>query len=203
MFPAATAAERQARIDDNRRAIDECAALGSSTLVLVCGGMVDRGIDESRKFVVEGIAAITAHADAAGVNMGIEPLHPMFAADRSVINTLGQALDMAERLDSPRIGLVIDVYHVWWDPDLYRQIERARGRIFGFHVNDWIVPPPDLLMGRGMMGDGVIELRRVRAAVQRAGYLGPIECEIFNRAIWDMPGDEALALMKQRYLEYC
>ncbi len=203
MFPAPSAPERQAKIDDNRLAVDECAALGCDTLVLVCGGMSGCPIDAARGMVRDGIAAVTDHAARNGVRLGIEPLHPMFAADRSVINTLRQALDLAEEIGSTGVGVIIDVYHVWWDPDLYSQIERARGRIFGFHVSDWLAPLPDALLGRGMMGDGTIDIRRIRGAVQAAGYGGPIECEIFNRRIWDTPGDEILRLMKQRYLERC
>ena len=203
MFPAATAPERQARIAENYRAIDECSELGSDTLVLVCGGPHGRDIQEARRMVEDGIGAIAPYAAERGIHLGIEPLHPMFAGDRSVICQLGPALDIAERVGSPNVGVIIDVYHVWWDPGLYRQVERASGRIFGFHVNDWIVPPPDLLMGRGMMGDGIIELRRIRAAVQAAGYQGPIECEIFNRKIWEDPGDQVLSLMKERFLQYC
>ena len=135
------------------------------------------------------------------MRLGIEPLHPMFAADRSVIVTLEQANDLAARLADDSVGVVIDVYHVWWDPQVYTEIERAAGRIFGFHVNDWLVPTPDVLLGRGMMGDGVIELRRLREAVDRAGYSGPIEVEIFNQTIWDAPGDEVLALMVERFRE--
>jgi sugar phosphate isomerase/epimerase len=203
MFPAASEPQRRTNIDDNRRAIEECVELGSSTLVLVCGGLAGCAIDDARRMVREGIAAILPYASERGVRLGIEPLHPMFAADRSVISMLGQALDMAEEIDPSRVGVIVDVYHVWWDPDLFAQIERARGRIYGFHVSDWLVPPPDVLLGRGMMGDGVIEIRRIRAAVQASGYSGPIECEIFNRDIWAMPEDEVLALMKQRYLEHC
>ncbi len=203
MFPAASAAGRRAQIDDNRSAVDECAELGCNTLVLVCGGMAGCTVEEARGMVRDGIAAVVDHAAARCVRLGIEPLHPMFAADRSVINTLGQALDLAEDIAAPGLGVIIDVYHVWWDPSLYAQIRRARGRIFGFHVSDWLVPPPEVLLGRGMMGDGVIDLRRIRGAVQEAGYDGPIECEIFNRRIWDTPGGEVLELMKQRYLEYC
>ncbi len=203
MFPAASAAERQKRIDETRRAIDECAALNSDTLVLVCGGLHSRDIREARRMVEDGIATLIPHARECGVRLAIEPLHPMFASDRSVVSQLGEALDIVERLGSPQVGVVIDVYHVWWDPSLYRQIERARGRIFGFHVNDWLSPPPDILMGRGMMGDGVIELRRIRCAVQAAGYSGPIECEVFNRDIWAAPGDDVVSLMKRRFIEYC
>ena len=202
MFPAATAAERQARIDDNRRAIDEAAALGADLLVLVCGPAPDRDIQAARAMVRDGIAQLLPYAAERGIRLAVEPLHPMFAADRSVIVTLAEANALVEHFDTPTLGVVIDVYHTWWDPELYTQIARAGRRIFGFHVNDWLVPPPDWLLGRGMMGDGVIELRRIRTAVDAAGYTGPIEVEIFNQAIWDLPGDEVLALMRERYLAH-
>jgi sugar phosphate isomerase/epimerase len=150
--------------------------------------------------VEDGIAAIIPYAAQRGVKLGIEPLHPMFAGDRSVIVTLEQANSLVQRLDSPHVGVVIDIYHVWWDPNVYQQIALAQGHILGFHVSDWIVPPPDLLLGRGMMGDGIVELRRLRAAVEQAGYSDLIEVEIFNRALWDMPGDDVLALMKERFI---
>jgi sugar phosphate isomerase/epimerase len=201
MFPAATAEERRARIDDNRRGIDEAAELGAPVLVLVCGPAPDRDIDGARGMIAEGIAAVVGHARERGVKLGIEPLHPMFAADRSAITTLGEANRLAAQFDADAVGVVIDVFHVWWDAEVYTQIERARGRIFGFHVSDWLVPLPDVLLGRGMMGDGVIELRRLRSAVEAAGYAGPVEVEIFNRQIWDTPGDEVLGVMKDRYLE--
>lgn len=202
MFPAATAAERQARIDDNRRAIEEAAELGADVLVLVCGPAPDKDIAAARQMVEDGIDAVVPYAQACGVKLGIEPLHPMYAAERSVINTLAQANAIAEKYTPEQVGVVVDVFHVWWDPQLYEQIARASGRILGFHVSDWIVPTPDLLMGRGMMGDGVIDLRRIRQAVEEAGYSGPIEVEIFNRVIWDMQGDDVLALTKQRYLQH-
>jgi sugar phosphate isomerase/epimerase len=202
MFPAATPTERGARIEDNRRAIDEAAELGTDVLVLVCGAAPDRDIGAARTMVAEGIAELVPYARERGVRLGIEPLHPMFAADRSVIVTLGQANALAERFPAEQVGVVVDVYHVWWDPDLYEEIGRAAGRILGFHVNDWIVPTPDLLLGRGMMGDGVIEIRRIRAAVEVAGYGGPIEVEIFNQALWDTPGDAVLAQMAERYLAH-
>jgi sugar phosphate isomerase/epimerase len=196
MFPALTAAERQGKIDDNKLAIDEAATLGTEVLVLVCGPAPDSDIDGARHMVEDGIAAVKSHADARGVKLGIEPLHPMFAGDRSVVVSLAQANGMAERLG---VGVVIDVYHVWWDPDVYAQIERAKGYILGFHVNDWIVPLPDMLKGRGMMGDGKIEIKRLREAVDRAGYQGPIEVEIFNQKLYDMPGDDLMKLMVERY----
>jgi sugar phosphate isomerase/epimerase len=145
---------------------------------------------------------VLPYAEQAGVKLGIEPLHPVFAADRSVISTLGQANDIVERLGSQQVGVIIDVYHVWWDPELYRETERSAGHILGFHVNDWLRGGGDPLMSRGMMGDGVIELRRVRKTVEAAGYAGPIEVEIFNEGVWAMPGDDALELIKERYLEH-
>src|SRR5438876_4547241 len=126
----------------------------------------------------------------------------MFAGDRSVIVMLAQANQLVERFQSEVVGVVIDVYHVWWDPDVVTQIQRAAGHILGCHVSGWPISLPDTLMGRGMMGDGIIDLRHLRTQVDAAGYTGPIEVEIFNRTIWDTPGDITLALMTQRYLEY-
>jgi len=126
----------------------------------------------------------------------------MYAAERSVVVSLAQANAMAETHSPDQVGVVIDVFHVWWDLDLDRQIAQAADRILGFHISDWIVPTPDLLMVRGMMGDGVIEISRIRESLETAGYRGPIEVEIFNQAIWDAPGDEELALMKRRFLEH-
>lgn len=207
MFTASSAAERAARIDDNRRAIDECAELGSDTLVLVCGGIPQGGdLAGARAMVWDGIAAIAPYARERGVRLGIEPLHPMFCADRSVVTTLGQALSAAERLNrpfpagEPAVGVIVDAYHVWWDPAVEADIARAGRSIVGFHVSDWITPLPAVLEGRGMMGDGWISLRALRQAVDRAGYDGPIECEIFNRDLWSEPGDAVLGLMKARYL---
>jgi sugar phosphate isomerase/epimerase len=202
-FPAATAAERQARIDDNLLAIDEAVELGASVLVLVCGPAPDRDLDGARRMVEDGILAVLSHAVERGVRLAIEPLHPMYAGDRSVVVTLAQANALAERIASPNVGVAVDVYHVWWDPDVYVQIARAGASILGFHISDWLVPPPDHLLGRGMMGDGVIELRRLRQAVEAAGYSGPIEVEIFNQAIWDAPGEQVLQQMQERYLSVC
>ncbi|GBF73775.1 hypothetical protein PA598K_02095 [Paenibacillus sp. 598K] len=201
-FPGDTAAQRQANLEDNFRAVEEAAELGTDTLVLVCGPSADKDIATARQYVEEGIAKLVEHAQAHGVKLGIEPLHPMYAAERSVVVSLAQANTIAEQYTPEQVGVVVDVFHVWWDPDLYPQIERAAGRILGYHVSDWLVPVPDLLLGRGMMGDGVIELRKIRQAVEQAGYNGPIEVEIFNQAIWDMDGDDVMELMKQRYLEH-
>ncbi|MGH2774519.1 MAG: sugar phosphate isomerase/epimerase family protein [Actinomycetota bacterium] len=194
--------EVSGRHDDNRRAVDEAAELGTDVLVLVCGPSIDKDIETARRMVVDGIAELVPHARAAGVRLGIEPLHPMFAADRSVVVTLGQANEMASNFSSAEVGVIVDVYHVWWDPSLYDEIERAAGRILGFHVSDWTIPTEELLAGRGLMGDGVIELRRIRAAVEAAGYRGPIEVEIINRDLWGRSGDEVLGAVVGRFSEY-
>ncbi|WP_018923507.1 sugar phosphate isomerase/epimerase family protein [Salsuginibacillus kocurii] len=203
MFPASSLPERKKRIEDNKRAVDEAAELGTDVLVLVCGPAPDKDIDTARKWVQEGIEEVLPYAEQHGVKLGIEPLHPMYAADRSVIVTMEEANELTEQFASPYIGVVVDVFHVWWDPNLYYHIDRARESILGFHVSDWPVPPPDLFKGRGMMGDGAIELRRIRQAVEAAGYHGPIEVEIINQAIWDTPGDEVLNTMKKRFVEHC
>jgi sugar phosphate isomerase/epimerase len=199
MFPAVTKAERMVRLDDNKRAVDEAATLGTDVLVLVCGPATDRDLEAARGMVENGVEQLAPYAAGAGVKLGIEPFHPALMTERSVIVTLSQALDLVERYESDRVGVALDVYHVWWDPELYPQIARAAGRILGLHVNDWLVPTADSLLGRGMMGDGVIEIRRIRQAVDAAGYTGPIEVEILNPEVWNLPGDEILALVKERY----
>ena len=200
-FPAATAAQESITWEENKRAVDEAAALGAEVLVLVCGGIVNHDLDRSREMVVRGIDRLLPYAEKNGVKLGIEPLHPMFAADRSVIVSVGQANAIVDMFKSSNLGTVIDVYHVWWDPVVYSEIARAAGHIFGFHVNDWIVPVPDILNGRGMMGDGVIPIKRLREAVTKAGYSGPIEVEIFNEELWRLPGSELLRLVKDRFLK--
>jgi sugar phosphate isomerase/epimerase len=201
-FPAATTHQLSGNLKENYRAVDEAAALGADVLVLVCGGIVNHDLDRSREMVVEGIGRLLPYAVQAGVKLGVEPLHPMFAPDRSVIVSLGQANAMIDLFQSNNLGVVIDVYHVWWDPVVYSEIARASGHIFGFHVNDWIVPVPNMLNGRGMMGDGVIEIKRLREAVTAAGYHGAIEVEIFNEALWQLPGRELLQLAKARFLAH-
>lgn len=200
-FPASSKAERKKRIEDNFRAVDEAAELGTDLLVLVAGPAPDRDIDAARKMVIEGIAEVTLYARERGVRLGIEPLHPMFAADRSVIVTMEEASEIASLFDANQVGIVLDVYHVWWDPKIYEGIARAGSRIFAFHVSDWVVPMPDMLMGRGMMGQGVIEIQRLRRAVDEAGYIGPIEVEIFNETVWSTPIDDVISQIKASYLE--
>jgi sugar phosphate isomerase/epimerase len=201
-FPYSSEEERTKTIDDNQRAIDEACALGAPLVVLVCGGLTSAGLEQNRQMVFEGIAALTPYAQARGVRLGIEPLHPMFTADRSVISTLGQATDLAKHFPQDAVGIVLDAYHVWWDPNLYQEIDRARGRIFAFHVSDWLVPPPDFLNGRGLMGDGCIEFSNMVGAVTQVGYEGPIEVEIFNEQLWSLPGDVALNLIQERFAQF-
>jgi sugar phosphate isomerase/epimerase len=203
MFPAADSAGRQAAIDDNKRAIDEAAALGAECLVLVVGGLPkgSRDLHAARAMVADGLAAILAHARASRMPLAIEPLHPMYAGDRSCVNTLAQALDLCETLGEG-VGVAIDAYHVWWDPDLEAQIARAGAakRILAYHICDWLVPTRDLLLDRGMMGDGVIDLPRLRAAIAEAGYRGCTEVEIFSATDWwKRPGDEVLRTCIERY----
>jgi sugar phosphate isomerase/epimerase len=201
-FPYSSEEERAKTIADNQRAVDETAALGSPLLVLVCGGMAAAGLEQSRQMVFDGVAALTPYAQARGVKLGIEPLHPMFTANRSVISTLAQATDLANHFPQDTVGIVLDAYHVWWDPRLYQEIDRASGRLFAFHVSDWLVPPPDFLNGRGLMGDGCIEFSKLVAAITRAGYQGPIEVEIFNEQLWSLPGDKALNLIQERFTQF-
>jgi sugar phosphate isomerase/epimerase len=201
MFPALTAAERAERIDDNRRAIDDAATLGAEVLVLVCGASEDRDISAARAMVADGIAAIAPYAAERGVRLGIEPLHPAFAAERSCITTMREARLLSEQYEPSNVGVVVDVYHVWWDPERAEEIARLGDRIAGYHVNDWLVPVKNVLMNRGMMGDGVIELRKIRGEIERAGYTGPIEVEIFNESIWERPLDELVRLTKERFVE--
>jgi len=201
-FSAPTADERRQRITDNRIAIEQAAQLEAPVLVIVSGPANGQTLEDARATVLDGLLEVLPDAEKAGVILGIEPLHPMYAAERSVVVTLKQANDIAEQLASPYAQVVVDVFHVWWDPDVMQQIERARGRIAGFHVSDWPVPLPGILMGRAMMGDGVIELRRLREAVDAAGYGGPIEVEIFNDEIWKNADDSLMKLIQQRFIEH-
>jgi sugar phosphate isomerase/epimerase len=202
MFPSPTAAGRQKNLEDNQRAVEEAAALHADSLVLVVGGGAQVGLVEARKMVADGVAALAPYARRHGVKLALEPLHPRYAADRSVLVTIGQALELASAFTPEEVGLVLDVFHIWWDPEVLPMIAEARGRILGFHVNDWLVPLPDVLLGRGMMGDGVIDNRMLRLAVDEAGYTGPIEVEIFNRTIWDTDPDQVLAQMVERFAAF-
>lgn len=194
--------EQRERTEDNRRAVDEAAELGTDVLVLVCGGARGADLARARDAVARGIEELVPYAREHGVRLGIEPLHPMMVVERSVIVTLGQALDLAERFDAADVGVVIDAYHVWWDPQLEAGIERARGRILGYHVSDWLVPTTNLLAGRGMMGEGAIDLPRLRELVDAAGYAGPIEVEVINPDLAEIPGPELIARARDAYLAH-
>jgi sugar phosphate isomerase/epimerase len=205
MFPAADAAGLKAARDDNRRAVDEAAQLGATCLVLVVGGLpgalqgkaAHKDIVLARNQVRDGIGELLEYARTANMPLAIEPLHPMYAADRACINTMEQALDVCDELDPYRsgsLGLAVDVYHVWWDPKLEQQIARAgRARLLAFHVCDWLTPTRDLLNDRGMMGDGVIDIPRIRGWVEAQGFAGYSEVEIFSTGDWwQRPHEEVL-----------
>ncbi|NDL56913.1 sugar phosphate isomerase/epimerase family protein [Phytoactinopolyspora mesophila] len=221
--------ERRRSIDDNRRAIEEAAELGAPCLVMVVGGLPepggsgqpvlpgsaaampaasasspaaerDRDLPGARQRVADGIAELVPYAIERGVQLALEPMHPLYCADRGVLSTLGQALDIAEQHPAEAVGVVVDTFHVWWDPEVERQIARAAGRISSFQVCDWITPfPGDALLSRGMMGDGHIDFRYFRRLVEQAGYDGDIEVEIFHADIWAADPDTVVAQMKQRY----
>jgi sugar phosphate isomerase/epimerase len=204
-FTSASSADSAA---DNRAAVDECVELGTDVLVLVVGGLLrgSKDLPAARAAVLDGIAALAPYAAANRVKLAIEPLHPMFCADRAVVSTLGQALDIAEevgrRTGCGNVGACVDTYHVWWDPQVFAQIERAgaAGRIHAFQVCDFLIPiPADALLGRGHVGDGVIDIASFARAVRAAGYAGFTEVEIFNQEIWDTPGEQTLRTVIDRH----
>jgi sugar phosphate isomerase/epimerase len=185
LFPAADDAGRRAALDDNRRAVDEAAAIGAGSIVLIAGGLPkgSKDLAGAHQQVNDGLAALLPYARDAGVPLAIEPLHPMYAADRACVNTLAHANDLCDQLGEGT-GVVVDVYHVWWDPGLAAQIKRAGKRILTYHVCDWLVPTRDLLLDRGMPGDGAIDLKSIRRMVEAAGYEGLIDVEIFSAENW-------------------
>ncbi|MES2030333.1 MAG: sugar phosphate isomerase/epimerase family protein [Pseudomonadota bacterium] len=205
-------AHRQQQRDDNRRCVDEAVALGSPCIVLVVGGLPQysrpgsapsKNIINARAQVDDGIAEMMEYARQAKMPLAIEPLHPAYAADRACVNTTEQALDICDRLDPNRtgmLGVALDVYHIWWDPEMHAQIARAgKDRLLAFHVCDWLVPTKDILNDRGMMGDGVIDIRGARAAVEAQGFAGYCEIEIFSENWWSKSMDEVLATCIERH----
>jgi sugar phosphate isomerase/epimerase len=199
---AADADGRAAALADNRRAVEEAAALGTDVLVLVVGGLPTgtRDLAGARAAVADAIAELAPFAAARGVRLGLEPLHPVYCADRAVLSTLGQALDLAERFPADQVGVVVDTFHVWWDPQLSEQLTRAGRRIVAYQLADWILPlPADVLLGRGYPGDGYIDFAALTAAVAAAGYAGDIEVEIFNADVWAQDGDTVVATAAARY----
>jgi sugar phosphate isomerase/epimerase len=201
LFTAADDAGRRAAIDDNRRALDEAVGIGAANLLLIAGGLPpgSKDIIGARQQVRDGLATLLPYARQANMPLAMEPLHPMTAADRGCVTTLGNANDLCDDLGDG-LGVAIDVYHVWWDPALPREIARAGKRILGYHVCDWLVPTRDLLLDRGMMGDGVIDLKGIRKMVEDAGYDAPIDVEIFSAENWwKRDPDEVLRICAERF----
>lgn len=197
---------RRAALDDNRAAIDEAVALGTAELIMVVGGLPpgSRDIGAARQRVAELLAELVPHAAERGVRLALEPLHPMYCADRAVISTLGQALDLAAPYEPRAVGVVVDTFHVWWDPGLEAQIARAgaQGRIASYQVSDWKLPiAADALLSRGMMGDGHIDFAAIGRRVAEAGYTGDVEVEIFNEEVWAADGAQVIATLVERYLD--
>ncbi len=201
-FPAASGNDRQKAIDDNRLCIEQAHALGAPLIVLVCGAVPGQYLVESRKQIADGIAAVLPDAEAAGVRLAIEPLHPMYADDRSAVNTMRQAHEICDALGSPaHLGIAADVYHVWWDPELQSQIQRAGDtkRLFAFHICDWKTPTTDFLNDRGLMGEGCIPIREISDWVDATGFTGHREVEIFSTQYWAMDQSEWLARITEAY----
>jgi len=206
-FTAIDPDERAAALDDNRRAVDEAAALGTDTLVLVSGGLPagSKDLHGARERIADALAVLGPYAEEHGVKLAIEPLHPMYAADRCVVSTLTQALDLAERFPAHQVGVTVDTYHIWWDDNAPAQIARAGagGRIHTFQLADWTTPLPEgVLNGRGQIGDGAIDMREWQRYVEAAGYTGAIEVELFNDALWARDGREVLAETAERFVSH-
>jgi len=202
---AADATLRGRALEDNRRALEEAAVLGTDSLVIVAGGVPagSRDLAGARGRVADAVGLLAPYAEQCGVRLALEPMHPIYCADRGVLSTLGQALDLAESFPAEQVGVVVDTFHVWWDPDVLSQIARAAGRICSFQVGDWITPlPADALLCRGMMGDGHIEFASLRRAVDKAGYHGDIEVEIFNADVWAADPDAVVATLASRYVAH-
>ena len=203
-FADKDARKRKLAIDDNRKAIAEAAELEAPMIVLVCGADPSQSLEESRKQIHDGIAAVIPDAAAAGIKLAIEPLHPMYADTRSAVNTLAQANDMAEALHSPWIGVAVDVYHLWWDPDLEKEIKRCgqNKHLLAFHICDWKTPTTDLLFDRGLMGEGCIPVKQIREWVEATGFNGFNEVEIFSNTFWKEDQSEFLKKIVKAYREH-
>ena len=201
-FPSVNTTQRESAIRDNLFAIEQAAALGAPSIVLVCGADSGQTLEKSREQIAEGIIRILSTAKSAGVKLAIEPLHPMYAGDRSAINTLKQANDMAEMINSSLVGVAIDVYHLWWDDMLKYEIIRcaAQNHLFNFHVCDWNVPTNDFLNDRGLMGYGCINIQEIRSWVEDTGFMGYNEVEIFSDKYWATDQKAYLEKIKHAYL---
>ena len=195
---------RELAIEDNLKAIDQAAAIGAPLLVLVCGSDPDQSLEVSRDQIKDGILKIIPYAKNAGIKLAIEPLHPMYAADRSAIISMGQANVLVEQINDQSLGVAVDLFHLWWDPDLESEIKRCggEGNLFAFHVCDWNVPLQDMLNDRGLMGDGCIDVKQIRGWVEEAGFKGYREVEVFSDKYWAMDQIEYLERIKYAYLNY-
>ena len=202
-FSAKDSTGRQTAINDNLKAIDEAAELGAPHIVLVCGAVPGQSLNTSRQQIQEGIEKILPHAQACNVKLAIEPLHPMYADDRSAINTIKQANDMCDAINSPFVGVAVDVYHLWWDPDLEQEISRCgrNGNLMAFHICDWRTPTDDLLNDRGLMGEGCIPIKEIRGWVEKTGFDGFNEVEIFSTKWWAMDQEIFLKDIQKAYLQ--
>ena len=202
-FPNKEKEKRKLAIEDNLIAIEEAAELGTSLIVLVCGADPTQSLEDSRKQIQEGIQTILPQAEAAGIKLAIEPLHPMYADTRSAINTLAQANDMAEQINSPYVGVAVDVYHLWWDPSLEHEIKRCgeNDHLFAFHICDWNSPTVDMLLDRGLMGDGCIPVNKIRSWVEATGFNGFYEVEIFSNKYWQQDQSQFLKEIIKAYKE--
>jgi sugar phosphate isomerase/epimerase len=203
-FPAVSKTIRLAAIEENKKTIDEAEALGAPVVVLVCGADPNQSLETSRAQIAEGLQKIVPYAKQAHVKLAIEPLHPMYAADKSAIVSLAQANDMAEQLNHPFIGVALDVYHLWWDNQLKQEIERCgkNNSIFAFHVCDWLSPTTDMLTDRGLMGEGTIPVRQIRTWVENAGFKGAIEVEIFSERLWKKNQIAFLNEIKEAFIHH-
>lgn len=201
-FPSVSKEKRQKNIDDNLKAIDEAAVLGAPLIVLVCGADPNQSLEKSRDQIKEGIEKLIPHAQRSNIKLAIEPLHPVYAGDRSAINTMKQANDMAVDLSSPIVGVAIDVYHVWWDPDLELEIMRCGkiNKLFAYHICDWKTSITDILNDRGLMGEGCININQITNWVREAGFSGMEEIEIFSNYYWTMDQFKFLEKIKSSYL---
>jgi sugar phosphate isomerase/epimerase len=202
-FPKKEKEKRKAAIDDNLKAIEEAFELGTKLIVMVCGADPSQSLEDSRKQIQEGIETIIPAAAAAGIKLAIEPLHPMYADTRSAINTLAQANDMAEQINSPHVGVAVDVYHLWWDPSLEQEIKRCgeNNHLFAFHICDWNSPTTDILLDRGLMGDGCIPVNKIRSWVEATGFNGFYEVEIFSNKYWQQDQSQFLKKIIKAYKE--
>ena len=200
-FPGKTKTERMRAVENNLRCIDEAAELGAPLIALVCGAVPGIPLTEARKQIREGIASILPHAESNKIKLAVEPIHPMYADSRSAVNTMAQANAICDALPSPYLGVAVDVYHTWWDPDLEEEIHRCGSRIFAFHISDWKTPTEDLLLDRGLMGEGCIPIRKIRGWVESSGFSGYNEVEIFSKQRWKTDQKVFLDRILEAYLK--